>query len=786
MSILPSSKEQESITNKLGTLHNIAYTDVASAIELIVRHALIEVGNEKGFVLCAPKDIDRLAFSSRLEDAGLSHGLLSIRYDDIVTKEDLAELAIKVSMQNEDCIVDEHALDYNYLYAKIKNQLKKFSRPLFGDLDWYGLQESFLKAEHKDKLLQLHSLIDTKSFGFNAAEFLEMRTLVAQSSYLFDVSFDHTTSLSRLVDHTKGEDYLDKINDITYRLFGFIEEASTLRDDYYTVLRDMEDDYTHSVVSWKEEQLDQLHILRSKITGLLSLPKEVKTGFKINIFSKVDQKQQAIGNSIFKSLETILGSLNISGRPDILESLMIEEGSKYWDVIITEIENKAQERSAQLEVLLKSINKLNANNKNLYALEDHLSDFLNRINHTDILNEKIEFNTLSFKKQVEFTAKLVTQLENLILEIEKSTNYFHWISFISAQHSNLNNVISALYGMPTTEWESAFNTFYIYEWMRQVAHKDLPISKNSFEALYESFDQDNNVRITKLKSQISSNKIEAATLLKQSNSELYKAIYKGARWTTSQTWGQLLVENSSYFVKVFPILSIDRDHLQYLKKNTYQSIHYLDAEQHDVEVFHHFTTIHTYISMDKVTKSFVGSYLNLPSLSNYLPIARWTLGNRSSFARMICQHLSPYAHVLKVFHLKNITIISFANAWLNESLVDYFYHLGIKEVKQDTADSKSAIIAITDNLMNALCDESRQYLLLTQDFLMNRNDIEDILYQKKLVDTLEYSGIKVLNISSQEMIADANSTVDALFDHISSLNNHIQLKSHKQIELEIN
>jgi len=772
------SQEQKMVLNRVGTLANIVYHDIDFAVQTLSQTIAENTIHSKSSVIVIPKGTQRQYLKEQLHTLGLKDLIFECDPNGLVSEEDLSYIRTHIT---NDAIptntTDTSKYLYNRLNSGIVNHLEQISKKVFGEKSWKQLLHLFLSFDQDDRIYLLHAELNKIGCVYDEKEFNDIYQVLSEVLYLYDRSYEISDHNSEKLGFKQAFLSEDKLQDVTHDLFTYKEMAQNIRDRYYNCLFEIEQNKKAEILSlvasirdeldflmYKYEQFDQRYANVEKKTGLFSA------------FSNPDKSIEHEKNILLNDATIIVETLkeqkvtqNLSAPSRITDIATFVESSLEE---LAKFQHKIDEKVA---IYLKSSNKLNATDQKLEALEIDFSSLINDINKSGVFLKPFELNTLSFRKQVDGITQLVYDIDVMLLRVDKNLAYYRWKSFYLSLDTKYQKIIDILRKIDPQDWLAVFEAWYYYEVLMKYKHIGITMDEMVLEEVKKHNENQHRTQVFHAVNNWKKNYASLWDDLKKSNPKLYTSLQKRKKYPENIYWKHMLEENISFFSKLFPILIVDNDDLKNLPSGFYTELFYLDPKDTNVEILQDYKTIHTYLDSDRV-QGFKGD-IHLTDMSHKIvrKIADYSMSERMPAIRNTVQSLLSFQKKPVIYHLRNASIVSFSNENIHTYLEKSLYHFGIKRIVSEDA--------ISDTLIATLLDVKKTVFVLTDDFIMNGDQIQDYLSQRKQLKAISISGCKILNIDHNELFKKGNVLLEDISDVIASVNVP-KVDPKKQMELE--
>ena len=428
------SSEQNNVIKRVGTLTNIVYDDIESALQTIIITLAKNIINSKSSIVVVRSDLHKSMLKEQIYFLGMKDLMIDCNPNALFTDEHLSYIRShslvdgQVGFKN---INDVSNYYFDKQNKKIIDGLKSFQKKIFGDKNWKQLLHMYLSLEYDDRIYLLHAELNKVDFHFNEDEFNEIYHSLSEVLYLYEREFEITDKNSENLGLNQALLSEEKLQDLTYELFTFKELAQNIRDRYYSCLYEVEQSKRSETLALIRSFEDDLDLLGYRLDSFNSRygQQEVKRSI-FSAFSSTDKsfdlekielledaRRIAVLLSEYKIFDVGFTAIQISDLP-----VFISQCQDNVSIFKSKIDQK-------LSLFIKSYNKLNATDEKLEILESDFKILIDDINRSGIFRKPFELNTLSFRKQVDCISQLVYDIDIMLLKVDKNLAYYKWTAF---------------------------------------------------------------------------------------------------------------------------------------------------------------------------------------------------------------------------------------------------------------------------------------------------------------------------------------------------------------------
>ena len=778
MSFFLYSAEQSRVINSSLTLANITYKDKVNGLHTLMHRVMKSLLEDKSAIIVCPDYNDKKLLTMMLDQAGLKGLVLDCPLHAQIQDQDWDSLRQRISAP---LMSDEQTeLDAGYMDKKKKQLITHFFTNRYvqtsSGITWRNLLDKYLGLAPGRGTAMLNADISTENFRFDLQEGDEIRQNIADALFIYQREFE-LSDVVHATDLQTDVHVLDRLQDVTFELFNFKDMAQGLRDRYYEVHQYLENGYRKNNAIWTSSLLDRIDFLAYKAENLKFKQSESQNRGLFGVFQSAakqkaaDEKQSLMDelNAIHRELSSRKWAANTIYQtwPEDIDDIL----KKYQQLIHDQLANRSNDRTEYL----KSINQLNQNDPVLEDLEYDMQALLSRMNESGIFVKKYELNTLSFKKQMEYISSLVYEIELIMMRVEKNLPYYQWLVFVEELDIKSKKVIRTLQKYDPNEWMDLFDEWYTYELLTK--------THDFTQHVTEIVLQDANVQhhlyiqyqLSALKARYKSNASKKLDVLKKSNPELYSVIANKKKMRHSLTWQQLVTDNTTFLSGLFPVLILDNDELNELKKGGYNDLFYFEMQKINVEILQLFDVVFSLYQEDNF--SAIADY----AIKNYFPEFKKPLsevhtGEKLQAVRTLTESLLSFGKTPEIFQMRNACIISFSTPYVNDIVADRFYDFGIKKIISDQSAHES--------LLGALLDDQKYIYIITENGLFHPEKVEDYLWQRHILTAAKTAGCHILDIDTSSLLSTKGKSLEKLLEVIHQHQGNRKTEIQNQLTLE--
>lgn len=738
------SKVQKEIIESEKTLINITYDFPETAITTIVYSVFHSLLEGKSILLIVPDEALRRKLEAKLTELNLSSLLLTAELDKTPSIDEVQLLKTKLFVPPDNPITKSGS---SYPIQTLLKEFKKRSSNLYTDII-PGLSpkralNKYIESEFKNQILLLYNDIGPEILDFKGDEKSIIEQAVFEATLYYSPSFENKdfSVLNREIQTDVL--LLKESEDIIKKLSGFYQIAVELRVGFLNYIHKTDSEFLRLQRLKTAEIQRDLDKIEIRIKELPSDSFSTKKGIFTNLLKNKTSKLNDTRESILKDLNNVISEINKHAvaqfdqqkqiHPDlnqVIESLRNALGN--FD---EKLNNKSRE-------YIKSINRHNTSDETLEYFEQALRRLFEDINHSGILKEKLELNTLSFSKQVELLVQLTFKLKTIISEVNNNLDYLKWIQLIENAEYKNQKIIKALKSSEKENWIKIFNGWYDFCLLKKHLAPSPYTENQAFTTLIKESKTAEIENISSFLSLFFSQKPEKFKKLKSSDSDLYKFLNSFKNPLNDVNWNHILSLKLNKIEELFPIILCDHDNFTHLSFSSDRNLITLEKTEVNTEMMQMFGKI-TYYWQKNVFTETPDFHLNLTE--SFGDHRQYNLAYRYPVARNLAMNILTLDRFPAIYFLKNTCILSYTGEVINNIILKMMHPFGIKKVEEGT----HRIEALTGAFLEA---DNQIYCILEDGFLDFEN-FKTLTQQSKLMKMLEESGIKLLNFNSEEIFS---------------------------------
>lgn len=735
--------------------------------------ALAAMKQNKKIILVIPDESVRIALTEYLESVGLSHVMLSCILHSKLNQFEFENFKKDIFSKIDVYKISHKAqFEYQRIYAKTQDIFEKKFKITTEGKTWRNFIDEYISFNADDKVNLIIRYLDHKLCPKSELELDHLLDIVQEGMQYYAPHFQslQNSELKKYINFSKLK--LNELNDLTHDIFTIREEVMSLRDHFLNVSKDIEEAYI-------KDQLDAVHLLEylcestiHDYTQYKLKPQKDTQRFLSGIFqNKQNESSRQLGE-LFENCSRIANKFQSISQKNLTKPSQEDQIISFCEQTLENLKVHLLSLKQSAPELIKSVNRFNHNNPILSELENELIQLINHINSRDILCQKLEVNTLSFAKQVDYTVDLVSKFDLILSEIEENIQYFQWCDYLENLEDHHKHILKVLTRFETSEWAEISKAWYLYH---QITSNFLHLSTWTDEdkaQLTELYKKETDEWINNKISSIQERKALFVNSLKNTDSESFK-YFTSKNQKEPWTWRYLLNQKFELTSTVYPVMITDDDDLNHM-------IHTGDVQL----VVYNKKTVNAEIMQlfDKVTYFWEESaYVGKPDFGLILKQseskshALLSTSERLGTVRTIAHLVMSAKSLPKVYLMKDTCVLSYASNLVNTHILNVLHDMGIKKLFVEDDPYKI--------LLGALLEAEKNIFVITEDQLLHPEVTSNIMDQLFIIDQLEQYGCQLLNVSVSDFFKNKN-PLDQITEAIFSAQDKSNTPNKKQLSFE--
>lgn len=754
---LTLNPEQQVVIRRIGTVCSIGYNYQVSAINAIA-NSIVDIlsRGEKVMIISGEENI-RASLKKLLVSSGLKNSLADLNPSHKFSEEAghlIRNKAATIESQKEDLKVLLNRHIWHRKELSFRSSISLSAKSVFGG---FSLRDIIYMHAHKASdpdCTYLSHHCKELSFDFTEEEYTALRSAIIKALKFQSVEYSpeaKVISKHDLLNKIKDD---NKYNVLLNKLLQYKNEASELRNNYYTLIQKLENDKYNTLLHLYfecKEKTDNLQFI-SDYSSPHTLNANQKSSGITNFFKSTntppDQKSILI-NTTLVEINDLLSSLSI--KAEMPAVLNIEGINVFCSNVHAKLEEAFKNFKIQAQLFVRSLNTLNSGEPSALHIESELEQLVEKLNNSGVFLENLEINTISILKQSEKSGLIADILKSGISELKFEKSRKDWLLFYQQSMHSFKIVYKYLQHLDTDKWLSAFEAWYFHEMIKSyVSESDSKLINDKDEYIsgfntyvMQSLELNNSGCLRQLDAAIEA--------LKLKDKQLYADLIKKKK-VPDVTWKYILEKHCDLVSPAFPVLIVENDDFKDIPSGNYEHIIYIGYSNYNPEILQNFKTIHTYLDSEQMNTTSSDILLELQYPQDFSPISEQRLSERLATARALSGLLLSTQPRVRFFQTRNLNIISYLNSYVQKLVLQYLKQSGIKEILPSGN--------VNDQMVESLLETDRRPYLFVEDDLFDTANTDNLCWQYQLLQEMKKAGFTIISFNSFEAIEHGSSYLE--------------------------
>lgn len=761
----PLDKHSAEHLSNRSNFNLFSLVDEVSRVGIIQNLIVDNLINKKTSLVLVPNSIDAQYIQSCLSLAHLDHLSLLVTDNKKISEIDLAKLRSVIKNNS----ATKAGNDYEILktnasksITNLKESYDQLNKKIFGERSWRVLSAHKEHFHYHDEVTLVKRKINLDEITYTQKEYWNIRGRVLDASESYCNKFDFLEKVDCLSPLIYQEESIDSKVILLEKL---INKGNNLLLAYGNLIADINSQYKQDGL----DEFEQLSAMNAAIDHSLcdyttrhdgtSTDTSLQGKFK-SVFSQksgpseiVQLRQQAkflyteFKESKFFDLEIDQTDFDILNEHSIREIV---------DKAASVLSNWQHYISSYSDSKLKQLSPLNSENFELKNLVEKLKTFLTEVNDAEVLNEKVEDNTLSLYKKIDLLELTLEKLKRGFAILTENEDYIEWRIMLAFCNKGTSLLIEALKDHPVKIWTGIFDQLFIGHLLDKNESPRLPKNESQLEHIGEIIAQARSTAYDTIVSKHQIAKTQKLQELRKESKNLHTSIVKKKN-ALDTSWPKLISQAPDTISAIYPVIIVCQNAVKHIKPLyfkwseciSYNWTSYEDTGSMRIKSFSlRQTVLETEELSDEIDRK-LKSYFN----SNHIkgieligdkvgqveaPLLQMDNVNKIRIAKAMSQNILGINPQVRLFYLRGGCIISCLADKENIRIVDLLKTSGIKEVGQ--------MYKLGETIVDMLVDTSKQTIVLTEDGLLNTSTIEHFDWQYHNIKTLKTLGCNVVNM----------------------------------------
>lgn len=795
MYLLPSDPQMVRAMDRLVLKqpHVFQYSDPNTKNRLMLNAIGETLEKGKSILIIVPQKVDLNSIQFFVDKSIFKPYCLYIRDKENIdstlfqdTGQQVSKSALEINFKKSNILKSNLVAKLNHMnqaYASINAQVIQ-------NRSWKDLLQYVDNTEPPEVYQSFVSKLEETSVEFTYMTYAEVRLFLEQVHPYYQKEFEFLSEndLLNYNDNFVHQEWLEKLNSYSevikeciFDLNLFVDSYS--RENQNQALKDINryelliEKIREDISEYRLNYGDLIPSANKTISNVVR--KKFNAGYK----SKVD-KSKALQMIIDLLIEDLNDSpfftfkmAAISGHQTTLEDyeLWLSRVTRHFD-------NWKSDLHEYNSSHIKQLNCQNSELAELKHIDKRIKKVLLDLNKNEFLTKRYEDNTFSILKKIEFIRQLNYDLTKSIWRLE---NYKEYITFrvkLAKQTGEEKKLIDLVTQYDQDDWVNLIDYYFLQNAIHENAIYSMPSDDGAKDGYLANLKSYRINKIDKIKAYSANRRKEALDTFKVMDADLYSTLMEPNK-TLYHTWIDLLSNHHSNLKEVFPIIIMKEGVFSSSTLPSHLSWDHvwLDNMTHfnriDLDKISKISETQGFTSNQKVGEPELQrlSYLsenrekvqvcNLDaSYSSDTPIFKELKhAERLKVTKKIASELA-FANVkLRIFQLKNITILSYFGDYLNNQLIGFLKHKGLKEIKPNEE--------INYGVVDVLVSSGQEIIICQEDGLFDTEQINHIEWQHMIMKKLVKMGFYHVNIWSANIFMHnpyyVRRTFYKVFDEVS-------------------
>ena len=738
--------------------------------------------NKKTSIVLVPNLEQAQYIKQCLASANLDQLCMIINDNKAIGDRDLATLRSNAKRVTD----NKKIIEYEILKANadkatddLKNSYELLNKKIFGDRSWRVLSAQKEYFQYHKEVNLVKRKIDLNQIEFTQKEYWNIRGRIEEASNTYVNKF----SILQKIDGLKPSLYEDDhLNDKLIKLEKLVNKGNNLLLSFGDLIEQISQEFKNHGL----EEFEQLSAMNAAVIHSLNeyeKRNETKVsdlGFQHklkNVFAKkvtandINSLRQQIRFLYGEFSESQFFNLNMEAPDfDELNIISIKDITALADTVLSNWQTSLE---SYKQIKLKQMSPLNSEYHELNNLDKALSAFLTEINNAEILDKRVEDNTFSLYKKIDLLEATLDQLNTGFSILAENEDYIEWKRMLAYCKTGTKSIIQALVGLPLNHWTRIFDQIFIGDLLDRNLSPKLPKNELQLKHIDEVGKKCRALSNDAIICKWNIRKNEQLDLLKKENKQLHTTIVK-KNSPIELSWPNLVTQSPDTICALFPIIIVTEASASKIKPLYYKwseciSFDWSGLQDPGLLQIKGFSLRQTVLEANDISETLVRrlkSYFNTNHIEAKAligdnlgpvsqPLHQMQNADKLRAAKVMTKQVLGINPNVRLFYLKNTSLISSLSDKDNSRLVESLSQYGMKEVGQ--------IYKLDETMLDMFVDTSKKLILLTEDGLINTSDIENFDWQYQTLKNLKTLGCNVINMwtaDNQDGQAQLLETID--------------------------
>lgn len=774
MYLLPADPQMVRAMDQLitGNPHVFIYdhNNTKNRLLLNVVSEVLERG--KSILIIVPDQTDSDSFHSYISKSILADYCLYIQDNQNVDPE-----RIKQILHVEDQAVDVNFENCDLLKSRMHGKLQTMNQAyeaintqVLQGRSWKDLLQYVDNTEPPDAFQSFVNKIEENKLDVTYNTYGEARMFLEEVDSFYQSDYKYLEE-NDILNYNKDFNYTEWKNNLTsysevmreciFDLNLFVDNYS--RENQNQALKDIQ--RYESLIEKIQEDISEYKLNYSELVAgnERSLSSVVRKKFNSDYKSKLHQS-----NEIRMIIDLLLEDLNSSAFFTFQMAALSRDQSTLadYELWLSRVKRHFTNWKSDLKEYnsnhIKQLNCQNTELNDLKHIDRRIKNVLKQINTNAYLTKKYEDNTFSVLKKIEFVRQLNYDISKSLWRLEDHKEYVTFRVKVAKQPKQTQALLDLVIEYDREEWINLLDYYFLHKAVYNNAESSMPYNDAAKEGYINSLKMYREGKINKIKDYSAYRRKLAIENLKTSDSDLYKMLSKPNEQIYNN-WLDILLNHHSKLMDLFPIMIIKEGVLKnqtfpsHLKWHQTWIDNMTQFQRIDLDMISKISEWQCFTSRYNINKNETErlAYLSQERLSikthklntvysNNEPLFKnLKHSQKLNIAKQLDSQLDFAAHKLRIFQLKDITILSYFGDFLNNQLLGFLENKGVKEIKPN----KNVDYGLTDVLVSA----EHNIVVCQEDGLFDLEQLEHAEWQHTTMQRLSRMGFHQINIWSAEI-----------------------------------
>lgn len=729
---------------------------------------------EKGktSLVIVPDNEDGAELQSFFQQNKIQDWCLNIEHEEAISHTELAKLkknknaSIKSSNYDLYQLTKENVIDN---FAKVSTSYNLITKEIVQNKSWRDLIQYLDNTDIPDVYQSFVNKLKDQSLTVTYLEYGEIRHFIEQAEGRYKDNY-RFLSENDLIQYTELfnpkeaietlTQFLDNTNECIFDLNLLVDNYS--RENQNKALNDIK--RYESLLSKIQEDL----LSHRTQHGELALGKSgsisntMRRKFNAGYRSHTDESEEI--RMVIEILKEDLESsdyFNFEIQTVNRDRATIEDYLVWIDNTSLYLKNWKIDLELYNDSNIKQLNCQNGDLKELNHIDRRFRKILAKLNESNILTKKFEDNTFNILKKIEFVRQVHYDISKSLWRLKEYPDYIEYRSMLAKQSEKSIAIVDVLKNYDYLNWVGLLDSYYMHDAIYQNANSEMPVNGGVINTYIESLSLLRSKKIAHIQSEWTTKRKSAIHKLEIDDPDTYKSLFVGA---TNLNWVDVLMNHHAFLQDIYPIIIIKES---IYRKSTFpmhliwDTLWVKNMTEHrsiDLDQLRAHSRKQYFVSTNQVSKMQLSSLsyltdkttvmpkvsvLDVEYTSTGLPFKLMKNTDRLRAAKEISSQMAFANQKLRIFQLKNVSILSYFGDYLNDQLIGFLKNKGLKEI----IPNSDINLGLTDVLVKS----DNDIVICTEDGVFDLDQIESSEWQNIMLSKLIRLGSHHVDIWSADI-----------------------------------